>query len=57
MRSINTSLISVMPVVALMVVAVWILGVGTLKDLALVQLIGIIVGTYFIDLLRHTGCW
>ncbi len=46
MRSINTSLISVMPVVALMVVAVWILGVGTLKDLALVQLIGIIVGTY-----------
>lgn len=46
MRSINTSVISVMPVVALMVVAVWILGVGTLKDLALVQLIGIIVGTY-----------
>ncbi|HEU4361616.1 MAG TPA: protein translocase subunit SecF [Mycobacterium sp.] len=46
MRSINTSLISVFPVVALMVVAVWLLGVGTLKDLALVQLIGIIVGTY-----------
>ncbi len=46
MRSINTSLISVLPVLALMVVAVWLLGVGTLKDLALVQLIGIIVGTY-----------
>lgn len=46
MRSINTSLISVLPVVALMVVAVWLLGVGTLKDLALVQLIGIIIGTY-----------
>ena len=46
MRSINTSLISVMPVVSLMVVAVWILGVGTLKDLALVQLVGILVGTY-----------
>lgn len=46
MRSINTSLISVLPVVALMVVAVWLLGVGTLKDLALVQLIGIVVGTY-----------
>ncbi len=46
MRSINTSVISVLPVVALMVVAVWLLGVGTLKDLALVQLIGIIVGTY-----------
>lgn len=46
MRSINTSLISVLPVAALMVVAVWLLGVGTLKDLALVQLIGIMVGTY-----------
>ena len=31
---------------ALMVVAVWLLGVGTLKDLALVQLVGVIVGTY-----------
>jgi preprotein translocase subunit SecF len=46
MRSINTSLISTLPVLALMVVAVWLLGVGTLKDLALVQLVGIMVGTY-----------
>ena len=46
MRSINTSLISVLPMLALIVVAVWLLGVGTLKDLALVQLVGIIVGTY-----------
>jgi preprotein translocase subunit SecF len=46
MRSINTSLISILPVLALIVVAVWLLGVGTLKDLALVQLVGIIVGTY-----------
>ena len=46
MRSINTSLISVIPVLALIVVAVWLLGVGTLKDLALVMLVGIIVGTY-----------
>jgi len=46
MRSINTSLISTLPVLALMVVAVWLLGVGTLKDLALVQLVGILVGTY-----------
>jgi preprotein translocase subunit SecF len=46
MRSINTSLISVLPVMALLVVAVWLLGVGTLKDLALVQLVGILVGTY-----------
>ncbi|CAN5433029.1 protein translocase subunit SecF [soil metagenome] len=46
MRSINTSLISVLPVIALIVVAVWLLGVGTLKDLAIVQLVGIIIGTY-----------
>jgi preprotein translocase subunit SecF len=46
MRSINTSLISVLPIIALIVIAVWLLGVGTLKDLALVQLVGVIVGTY-----------
>lgn len=46
MRSINTSLISLMPVASLMIVAVWLLGVGTLKDLALVMMIGIMVGTY-----------
>ncbi len=46
MRSINTSLISLMPVLALMVVAVWLLGVGTLKDLSLVLMIGILAGTY-----------
>ena len=34
MRSINTSLISVLPILSLMVVAVWLLGVGTLMDLA-----------------------
>ena len=46
MRSINTSLISVLPILSLIVVAVWMLGVGTLQDLALVQLVGVIVGTY-----------
>ncbi len=46
MRSINTSLISVLPIIALIVVAVWMLGVGTLKDLALVQLVGILIGHY-----------
>lgn len=46
MRSINTSVISVLPILALMVIAVWLLGVGTLMDLALVQLVGVIVGTY-----------
>ncbi len=46
MRSINTGLISALPISALMVVAVWMLGVGTLKDLALVQLVGILIGHY-----------
>lgn len=46
MRSLNTALISVLPILALMVIAVWLLGVGTLQDLALVQLVGVVVGTY-----------
>ncbi|MFC7450236.1 protein translocase subunit SecF [Rhodococcus daqingensis] len=46
MRSINTTLISVLPVIGLLVVAVGLLGVGTLKDLAVVQLVGIIVGAF-----------
>ncbi|MCP1387182.1 protein translocase subunit SecF [Corynebacterium sp. TA-R-1] len=46
MRSISTSVISALPIIALMVVAVWMLGVGTLKDLALIQLIGVIEGIF-----------
>ncbi|PYE21073.1 protein translocase subunit secF [Williamsia limnetica] len=46
MRSINTTVISVLPVLSLMVIAVWLLGVGTLKDLGLVQMVGVITGTY-----------
>jgi len=46
MRSINTSIFSAVPIVSLLVVAVGLMGVGTLKDLALVQFIGVIVGTF-----------
>ena len=35
-----------MPIASLLVVAVGIMGVGTLKDLALVQFIGVIAGTF-----------
>jgi preprotein translocase subunit SecF len=45
MRSINTSLIAVLPVLSLLVIGVGLLGVGTLKDLALVQMVGITAGT------------
>jgi preprotein translocase subunit SecF len=44
MRSINTSLIAVLPVLGLMIVGVGLLGVGTLGDLALVQIVGILAG-------------
>ena len=46
MRSISTSVISALPIIALMVVAVWMLGVGTLQDLALIQLIGVVEGIF-----------
>ncbi|MDO4911581.1 MAG: protein translocase subunit SecF [Corynebacterium sp.] len=46
MRSISTTIIAVLPILSLMIVAVWMMGVGTLKDLALVQLIGVIEGTF-----------
>jgi preprotein translocase subunit SecF len=45
MRSINTSLIALLPVVGLLVVGVGFLGVGTLADLALVQLVGLLAGS------------
>jgi preprotein translocase subunit SecF len=44
MRSINTTLIALLPVIGLLVIGVGLLGVGTLKDLALVQLTGMFVG-------------
>jgi len=46
MRSINTSLIAVLPVIGLLVIGVGLLGVGTLKDLALVQAVGILAGAF-----------
>ena len=46
MRSINTSVISLLPVAALLFVGAGLLGVGTLKDLALVLLIGMAAGLY-----------
>lgn len=44
MRSINTSLIALLPVIGLLIIGVGLLGVGTLGDLALVQLTGIMAG-------------
>lgn len=45
-RSINTSVTSLLPVSAILFVGAGLLGAGTLKDLALVLFIGMIAGTY-----------
>jgi preprotein translocase subunit SecF len=45
-RSINTSLIALLPVTAILVVAVTYLGTGELQDLALVLFVGMLSGTY-----------
>lgn len=44
MRSINTSIIAMLPVIGLMVIGYLLLGSGVLMDLALVQLIGMAAG-------------
>jgi preprotein translocase subunit SecF len=46
MRSINTSLIGLLPVAGLLFVGAGLLGAGTLKDLALVLFVGMITGAY-----------
>ncbi|WP_017976039.1 protein translocase subunit SecF [Actinopolyspora halophila] len=46
MRSINTSVIALLPVLGLLVVGAGLLGVGVLRDLALVQGIGMIAGVF-----------
>ncbi len=46
MRSLNTSLIAILPVAGLLVAGVAVLGGGTLKDLALVLLVGMLIGAY-----------
>ncbi|MEP6851393.1 MAG: protein translocase subunit SecF [bacterium] len=46
MRSINTSLISLLPVAGLLFIGAGVLGVGTIKDLALVMFVGIATGAY-----------
>jgi len=46
MRSINTSLIALLPVAGLLFVGAGLLGAGTLKDLALVLFVGLAAGAY-----------
>ncbi len=46
MRSLNTSLATLLPIAALLFVGAGLLGASTLKDLALALLVGILVGAY-----------
>ncbi len=46
MRSINTSVIALLPVASLLFIGAGLLGAGTLKDLALAQLVGLASGAY-----------
>ncbi|MGH2702896.1 MAG: protein translocase subunit SecF, partial [Actinomycetota bacterium] len=46
MRSLNTSLTTLLPVSALLFVGAGLLGASTLEDLALALLVGILAGTY-----------
>src|ERR1039457_2258163 len=45
-RSINTSLIALLPVVAILITSITLLGPGELEDLALVLFVGMLSGTY-----------
>ncbi len=45
-RSINTTLIALLPVGSILVVGTWVLGSGPLKDLSLALFVGIAVGAY-----------
>lgn len=46
MRSVNTTITSVMPVLAVLIVGRFILGAVTLQEFAIALLVGLIVGTY-----------
>jgi preprotein translocase subunit SecF len=45
-RSVNTSVVAVLPVAAILFIGASVLGVGTLIDIALALFIGMLVGTY-----------
>jgi len=45
-RSINTSVVALLPVTSILVVGAFILGAGTLRDIALALFVGMFVGTF-----------
>ncbi|MEY4102344.1 MAG: hypothetical protein RIR88_478 [Actinomycetota bacterium] len=45
-RSINTSVVAALPVASILFIGAFVLGAGTLRDISLALLIGIVIGTY-----------
>lgn len=45
-RSINTSVVALLPVGAILIIGSWLLGTGTLTDISLALFVGMIAGTY-----------
>ena len=45
-RSINTSVVALLPVASILFIGAFLLGAGTLKDISLALFVGIIAGTY-----------
>ena len=45
-RSINTSVVAALPMISILVIGALLLGTGTLRDISLALLIGVLVGTY-----------
>lgn len=45
-RSINTSVVAALPVASILFIGAFVLGAGTLRDISLALLLGIVVGTY-----------
>lgn len=45
-RSLNTSIVALLPVASILFIGAFLLGAGTLKDIALALFVGILVGTY-----------
>ncbi len=45
-RSLNTAVVAALPVAAILFIGAFVLGAGTLRDISLALLVGIVVGTY-----------
>ncbi len=45
-RSINTSAVAILPIASILFIGAFVLGAGTLRDIALALFIGVLIGTY-----------